>query len=215
MSNMDMLYFESVSAPELTDALSKWQYASSDIGLLALLPEADKESVPLLQSLCTQHGIALVGGIFPSLIQNGRFLTQGVWLLPLETMPYVALHDNLQVGTEGAEKAAAAIAAGVRNHFNDAQHATLFMLFDALVPNISTLLDALYLQLANRVRYVGANAGSETFQPMPCLFDNTRIIQNGALVMLLEPHHGAILEHGYRVPSHTLTATSTEGNRIV
>jgi len=32
---------------------------------------------------------------------------------------------------------------------------------------------------------------------------------------LLNPHHGAILEHGYCVPPQTMTATSTEGNRIV
>jgi hypothetical protein len=50
---------------------------------------------------------------------------------------------------------------------------------------------------------------------MPCLFNDRRIIQNGALVMLLNPHHGAILEHGYYVPPQTMTATSTEGNRIV
>jgi transketolase N-terminal domain/subunit len=78
-----------------------------------------------------------------------------------------------------------------------------------------SILDALYLRLANRVHYMGANAGSETFQPMPCLFDNDRVIQHGVLTILLEPHRGAILEHGYEVPGQMITATSTEGNRIL
>jgi len=211
-----MLYFASIGSDELADALNKWQRSSSCAGLLALLPEAEKDSVPLLQSLCAQHEIALAGGVFPALVKDGQFINKGVWLLHLDTMPYVALHENLQHDAEGAAQAAQEIAAGLRGHLNGPQQsATLFMLVDALVPNISTLLDELYLQLANRVHYAGANAGSETFQPMPCLFDGKRIIQNGALVMLLNPHHGSILEHGYCVPPQTMTATSTEGNRIV
>jgi hypothetical protein len=216
MSNSNMLYFVSVSSDELANALSEWRRASPSAGALALLPETEKDAVPQLQSLCAQHGMALAGGIFPTLIKDGQFVSQGVWLLLLDPMPYVALHENLQPGTEGAAQAAREIAAGVRKQLDGSrQPATLFMLFDALVPNISTLLDELYLQLANRVHYAGANAGSESFQPMPCLFDDRRIIQNGVLVMLLSPHHGAILEHGYYVPPQTMTATSTEGNRIV
>jgi len=216
MNNMNMLYFTSVSSNELATALIEWRKASPGVGVLALLPEAGKDSVPLLQSLCEQHGVALAGGIFPALIKNGEFVNQGVWLLPLATMPYVALHENLQAGAEGAAQVALEIAGDLRTYLNGVQvPATLFMLFDSLVPNISTILDELYLQLANRVHYAGANAGSETFQPMPCLFDGKRSIQNGVLVMLLNPHHGAILEHGYCVPPQTMTATSTEGNRIV
>jgi hypothetical protein len=129
-------------------------------------------------------------------------------------MPYTALYENLPADAEGVERAVAGIVAGIRAQIDDTPDATLFMLFDAMVPNISTLLDSLYLQLANRVHYAGANAGSETFRPMPCLFDGERVIQHGVLVMLLKPHKGAILEHGYSAPAHTVYATSTEGNRI-
>jgi hypothetical protein len=61
---------------------------------------------------------------------------------------------------------------------------------------------------------MGANAGSETFKPMPCLFDGERLIQDGVLALLLEPHHGAVLDHGYAAPARMRMATSTEGNRI-
>jgi len=39
-------------------------------------------------------------------------------------------------------------------------------------------------------------------------------VQNGMLLMLLKHHYGAILEHGYHAPDHTVYATATEGNRI-
>ena len=142
--------------------------------------------------------VTLAGAVFPALIESGEFRTQGLWLLRFDTMPYVALHENLPHDAAGAARVAEQIGSQIRAQIKDDTQVTLFLLFDALVPNISTLLDELYLQLANRVHYVGANAGSETFQPMPCLFDNARTIQNGVLLMLLQPHLGAMLAHGYR-----------------
>lgn len=216
MNQPYMHYFSSIDATELGHALDAWKAANPSVGILALLPEARLDAVSVLQTVCRQRQIPLAGGVFPELIANSGFTREGVWLLRFDEMPYVALHEDLEAGRAGAIRASVEIVAGLRPQLNgSSQPATLFMLFDALVPNIATLLDEVYLQLANRVHYAGANAGSETFQPMPCLFDNDRLIQNGVLVMLLSPHHGAILEHGYCVPPKNITATTTEGNRIV
>jgi hypothetical protein len=130
-------------------------------------------------------------------------------------MPYTALYADLPRDPEKSPAVLDAIAADIKQRLGDTRDTTLFLLFDAMVPNITTLLDGLYLRFANRVHYMGANAGSESFQPMPCLFDGSRIIQNGVLALLLQPHRGAVLEHGYAAPQQMLTATSTEGNRIL
>jgi hypothetical protein len=129
-------------------------------------------------------------------------------------MPHFALYDNLPVEAAEAGRAAERIANDICAQIDHISDITLFMLFDAMVPNIGSLLDNIYLHLANRVHYAGANAGSETFQPMPCLFDSERTVQNGVLLMLLTQHKGAILEHGYHTNPHTSYATSTNGNCI-
>lgn len=214
MSLPTMHFFPGFDDPTVETVLDSWKTACPAMGVLALLPEAAQADVGKLQALCGQRKIPLVGGIFPALIESGEFRTQGLWLLRLDTMPFVALHENLPHDAAGAAQAAERIGSQIRAQINDNSQVTLVLLFDALVPNISTLLDELYLQLANRVHYVGANAGSETFKPMPCLFDNERIIQNGVLLMLLHPHLGAMLAHGYLAPPEMISATSTEGNRI-
>jgi hypothetical protein len=214
MSLPTMHFFPGFDDPTVETVLDSWKTTCPAMGVLALLPEAAQAGVGKLQSICGQRKIPLVGGIFPALIESGEFRTQGLWLLRLDTMPFVALYENLPHDAAGAAQAAERIGSQIRAQINDNSQVTLFLLFDALVPNISTLLDELYLQLANRVHYVGANAGSETFKPMPCLFDNERIIQNGVLVMLLHPHLGAMLAHGYLAPPEMISATSTEGNRI-
>lgn len=214
MALAGMRYFAALDEGAIGRVLAAWQAEYPRMGVLALLPEAERDAVAGLQALCARHKVPLVGAVFPALIEGEAFRTHGVWLLRFPTMPHVALHANLPRDAEGAARAAGEIAADVRARLGDAQEATLFLLFDAMVPNIATLLDELYLGLANRVHYMGVNAGSETFKPMPCLFDGERLIQNGVLVLLLEPHRGAILEHGYAAPARMRMATSTEGNRI-
>ncbi|HUW49400.1 MAG TPA: FIST C-terminal domain-containing protein [Sulfuricella sp.] len=214
MNSTSIHYFPSLDDEVIETLLDSWKTTYPLMGVFALLPEAEQGEVEWLQSVCARRKVALVGAVFPALVENGEFRTQGLWLLRFDSMPYVALHENLPHDAVGAARVAEQIGIQIRAQINDDQQVTLFLLFDALVPNISTLLDELYLQLANRVHYVGANAGSETFQPMPCLFDNARTIQNGVLLMLLQPHLGAILAHGYCAPPKMISATSTEGNRI-
>jgi len=209
-----MCHLPTVDAAAVDQALSNWQTLYPQMGVCALLPEAEKDKVAVLQKVCAQRGFPLVGAIFPELVADGKFSKNGVWLLCFEEMPYFALHENLPPDQADAERTISEIAAKIREHLDDTRDITLFMLFDAMVPNVGSLLDSLYLHLANRVNYAGGNAGSETFQPMPCLFDGQRIVQNGMLLMLLKHHHGAILEHGYLAPEHTVYATATDGNRI-
>lgn len=209
-----MRYLAKVEESALDQTLSEWQARFPRMGVCAFLPEAQKEAVAVLQSVCTKKNIPLVGGIFPALVMQGQFHTQGVWLLRFDVMPFFALHANLPTDTDGTEQKSKEIAEQIVAQLNGQGEATLFMLFDAMVPNIGSMLDDTYLQLANRVHYAGANAGSETFQSMPCLFDGKRLVSNGLLLVLLPDHKGAILEHGYHAPRHIVYATSTAGNRI-
>ncbi|MEN6584450.1 MAG: FIST C-terminal domain-containing protein [Sulfuricella sp.] len=211
MPSASMHYLENVGEKALREVLNAWRASKPKTGVFAMLPEAERAQIPLLQKVCAEEGVPLVGAVFPALVQNGEFRSCGLWLLRFDEMPRFALLGGLK--DPGAD-AAASIAAAVSPHLGVERDTLLFMVFDSMIPNISTILDGLYLLLADRVRYAGVNAGSETFQPMPCLFDATRIIGDGVLLLVLEHHAGAVLEHGYKAPEHLITATSTEGNRI-
>ncbi|MFA6015328.1 MAG: FIST C-terminal domain-containing protein [Gallionellaceae bacterium] len=215
MSQVNLMkYFPQIQEVAIDEQLLDWQAQFPCMGVCVLLPEANKAAVAELQAICIKRNIALVGGIFPALLKEGEFLSAGVWLLCFTEMPYYALYENLPTATQEVDQITRRIATELREQIDDTPDVTLFMLFDAMVPNIASILDQLYLYLANRVHYAGANAGSETFQRMPCLFDRTRIVENGMLLLLLKAHRGAILEHGYVAPQHSVYASSTEGNRI-
>lgn len=210
-----MIYLPELCHDAVDTVLAGWLARYPSMGVMALVPEAEQESVHILQDVCTERGIKLVGGIFPALIESGSFVSRGVWLARMDQMDYTALYPELPQENDALKTTLDGLITDLVPHLNHSDDVSLFMLFDAMVPNIGTILDELYLSLADRVHYMGVNAGSETFQPMPCLFDETQLVQNGVLLMLLKSHQGAILDHGYEVPEQMITATSTEGNRIM
>lgn len=204
-------YCPDLDQATMLDALLNWREETSSTGVLALLPESEKNKVPQLQAMCRTSGLDLVGALFPAIIEGARFHSQGALLLPFAEMPDSALLPNLP---SDANAAAAQIADAIEPLLSDAGN-TLFLIFDAMLPNIASILDALYLLLADRVAYAGVNAGSETFQPMSCLFDDSRLVADGVLCLLLPGNQGAAIDHGYLAPKEIITATSTAGNRIL
>jgi len=197
----------------ITAVLTGWRQAFPGCGVLALVAESERDRVAVLQEVAGELEVPLVGAIFPALIKDGELVKTGAWLLRLATMPSYFLVDDLAADEAGKmAELAACVARAV-----DAPEAgapTLFMLFDAMVPNIGSLLNDLYLRLADSVAYAGVNAGSETFQPMPCLFDGRRVVQGGVLALLLSGEGRPVLHHGYPVPLQVMTATSAAGNCI-
>lgn len=194
-------------------ALDTWRAAHPGLAVHALVPEAELAAVPTLQEACRARGVPLVGAVFPRLVTRGGFVDRGAWLLRLDEAPPARLVD--------ASGGATATVAGVRSFVehelggdDDDAPPTLFLLFDARVPHVASVVDGLYLALSDRVAYAGVNAGSETFGPMPCLFDAERLVGDGVWCLLLRGRHPLVAVHGYAAPSATVTATATAANGI-
>lgn len=211
-----MRLLESLQEPELADVLGAWRSERPRMGVLALVAEADREAaVPALQAACARLEVPLCGAVFPALLDRDVFVRRGLLLLRFDEMPPFALYAPLGPSHPAVPATVERLAGDLAARLDQPGEQALFLVFDATVVNIATLLDELYLRLADRVRYMGVNAGSETFRPMPCLFDNTRLVQDGVLAVLLPDHPGAVVEHGFRAPERMISATSTDGNRII
>ncbi|MDD5295738.1 MAG: FIST C-terminal domain-containing protein [Rhodocyclaceae bacterium] len=209
---MDAFAYAEILDPEsLGQILSGWRREYPVCGVFALLPEAESRNLGVLQEACRAAGVPLAGAIFPELLGDSGFLRQGVWLLRLNEMPAFGI---VSLAGLPVAQAGDAIAAAVSPHLGP-ECRTLFMVFDAMVPVIGSVLDGLYLNLADRVGYAGVNAGSETFLPMPCLFDGERLVGDGVLWLFLPDGRGGALEHGYSAPERMMMASSTDGNRII
>lgn len=211
---MVMTVVEEATPQRFASVLAEWRGGGADFHVLALLPEGEKGKVGALQAACREAGVALGGALFPQLIRGGELLDAGAVLLRVTGAPPPLLVTGVSA-PQAVERLCAEAVAYVENHSGEAGEASLFCVFDALVPNIGTHLDAWYLKLADRVRYFGANAGNERFVAEPCVFDGERFVADAVLLQLLPGHPGACLEHGYAVPAQATMATSATGNSIV
>lgn len=212
----DILRLPADNQETIATVLHSWKAKYPKMGVLLLLPENEKSSLSPIQSLFRELDIPLAGAIFPALIEDGHFHSGGALFICFNEMPPFMLFPELNKQGEELEAACQDIENRLTPHIENAPDDTsLFMIFDAMVPNIAQVLENLYMGLADRVHYMGINAGSETFEPLPCLFDQEQVIGDGMLALLLSEHDGAILEHGYQVPERMVAATSTEGNRII
>lgn len=208
--DMKSRFYEKIDSAEIMDQLRNWRRTNPEMGVMALLSESESSNVGLLQQICRELSIPLIGALFPSLIIGSQFHDRGILLFLFDKMPPYLLQDGL-----GSDGSVDRLVEGISSRLSDDETTTLFLIFDAMVPNIATMLEQIYLGLADRVHYMGVNAGSETFQPIPCLFDTEKFIQNGVLALVLKKHEGAVLEHGYQAPSEMIAATATEGNRVI
>lgn len=208
-------FFSTIEPTRLGHMLASWKHRFVAPGALALVAETSRDLVPDLQKGFMETGVPLVGAIFPELLLGGEFQREGVILLRLDNMPrYCLISEIPQDEVEANDRIDALVEQLYGTSGNIDQDSTLFMIFDGMLPNIATLLDKTYLALADQVHYVGVNAGSETFQPMPCLFDQQHLVGNGVLAMALTDQPCARLDHGYQACEHSLMATATEGNKI-
>lgn len=211
---LPMFIDQSLLSPDLADlpaTLQAWRQRWPASGVLALVPEALAARVPDLQQGFVAQSCPLLGAVFPQLLSEHGFVDDRIALLCFERMPASVLQAPLDpAGVQAWHEAVGAM----QPVSPGAAPPLLFSIFDAQVTQVGALMDGLYEALTTPLRFAGVNAGSETFQPMPCLFDAQRLVQGGVISWLAPAGVDAIARHGYPVSRGLLTATSGHGNRI-
>lgn len=206
-------YLDAVEPGALRSVLESWRATYPRCAVLALLPETAAADVATLQAACRAAGVPLLGGLFPRLIHDGSFRNSGAWLLRLDEAPRHGLVDGFQDGAAVAAARRLVASISPRPPARDAPD-TLFLLCDATTPDLDGILEQLHQELGTSVRYLGVLAGSESFRPMPCLFDGQRLVGGGALWLLLPARQRTLLVHDYSAPEGVGVATSASGNQI-
>lgn len=209
---MQHAYLPSLDSEALPRLLAHWHAQSPGAACLALLPEAEQARLPVLQAAARGCGIPLLGGIFPAVINAQGLQPEGVVLVLLDPAPRYWLQEGLDQPDAAAR--IAELSAALEAALPAPAEAQLFLICDAMLPDLGTHLTRLHQHLGQRFNYAGVSAGSESFTAMACLFDDTRCLSGGCLAILLPADTPVAVRHAYPVSSSRCRATSTTGNRI-
>ncbi|MDH2436203.1 FIST N-terminal domain-containing protein [Pokkaliibacter sp. MBI-7] len=207
------VYCPSLVPDTLTPCLLNCQQRHPGQTLLLLVPDHERTHVAELQALCRELGMDCVGAIFPMLVKDAAFIDSGCWLIPL---PSGTRWQLTTFNTDQPVQIAAQLIDALQPALEHSSPIppTLMLLFDGLIPCIASVLDHLFQHFADSVRYLGANAGSETFLPLPCLFDSSQFVRDAVLCLVLPQPLDYALRHDYCVPERVMTATSSRGNKV-
>ncbi|NQZ78158.1 MAG: FIST C-terminal domain-containing protein [Ekhidna sp.] len=171
---------------------------------LLLIAENSEIDIDVIIDYANEQGIKLAGGIFPMVINDSNHYDQGCIIKHIE-------------GNEGAH-----ILQGIGKgqldfelpELKDEDKSCLVFL-DGLMVNIPRFLERLYEQYWNKIDYIGAGCGSLSLKQTPCIFDNTGIYQDSALVLLTSKEMSLGVKHGWQKIAGPFVANKTDGNKIL
>lgn len=210
---MTPCHFPEINLPSITAWLAGIKQGAAGPLVFALLPEGEKTQVAALQALFNDSEVTLLGAIFPALVTEDGFATSGITFLCFQQAPEHFLTEGLTTNSfDAAQKIAESLKPGPANSPSATKQ--LFLVFDSMLSNTGSILANLFDRLDQRLNFAGVNAGSETFQPMPCLFDNHRLLSNGVIGIFIDRETQIAVQHGYPVSKQLMRASSTQGNRI-
>lgn len=176
--------------PEVTNLLLFGE--KTDLNIQEVIDEANKE------------GYKVAGGIFPMVINENQHHEAGCIIKHINSD-----HDPYIIKEIGKGKLDFELP-----KLEEGDHSCLVLL-DGLMLNISRFLERLYEQYWNRVDYVGAGCGSLSLQQTPCVFDNSGIYQDAALIVLSSGQMKLGVKHGWQKIAGPFVANKTDGNRVL
>ncbi|MBC6410263.1 MAG: FIST C-terminal domain-containing protein [Ekhidna sp.] len=186
------------------------QYISSihshlkpDVTNLLLFAEKTSVDIQGIIDQANQNGFRVAGGIFPMVINEGEHHEAGC------VVKYIDGDHNPHI-VEGVGKGKLDFKLPPLKE-NDR---SCLVFLDGLMINITRFLERLYEQYWNRVDYVGAGCGSLSLQQTPCVFDNTGIYQDAALIVLSTEEIQLGVKHGWQKIAGPFVANKTEGNKV-
>ncbi len=209
----DCVFIANPCERTISREVNNWRLQKSNLPMLTLVAEQDKDALPLLQKACAENEIVLYGAMFPGLIENGRIVKQGMCLLPLPAETKGYLSEPLD-GGHAVKLLVAWLNELEKADGQKEERKTLFLIFDAMEPNVATILEQMYGEVGDRYVYAGVNAGSRTLTPQPCLLENDHFKGSRVLALLLPISDGGMLEHGYCELDENILAAASDGNLI-
>ncbi len=191
------MYLANQSVSQLVNQLKP------DVINLLLFAEKTEVEIQEVIDWANRNGVKIAGGIFPMVINEQNHHESGCILKAVR-----GNHDPVIVQGVGGGNLDFELP-----ELQDGDKSCLVFL-DGLMVNIARFLERLYEQYWNKVDYVGAGCGSLSLKQTPCVFDNSGVYQDAALVILSSGEMKLGVKHGWQKIAGPFVANKTDGNKV-
>ncbi len=190
------------------DMLAKVVANNQVKGVLILACDANGFTPTELDEALQNAPVPLFGAIFPEIIAGQEKLSRGTIIAGLPLAP------NVQIIPQLSDMAAEYDDIIDEKIPDIGSTKTMFVLVDGLSKRISALIDSLFNVFGLEFNYIGGGAGSLSFKQKPCLFSNRGLLQDSALLAMVDVNSGIGVSHGWSSISGPFKVTEVDRNII-
>ncbi len=203
-------YLDTTGSAKTLQQLLEVAQAQPDVkGLLVLAADANGFVPERLDPLLQAVRLPVFGGVFPAIIYQGRHYTTGSVIVGLPVAPRMTTIHALSRATPAELEAAMAALDDV----NDT-HGTAFCWADGFSQQLTLLLQAFHSQVGLKYKVIGGGAGSLDLHPKPCIITNAGLLEDAAVLAVVDLPSGVAARHGWVKLSGPYHVTQSTGNVI-
>jgi len=179
----------------------------ADEAILLLFAEDDVPDIPLLIQLLNAENISFFGGVFPGLLYGNQHIKKGCIVKKIKSrmQPFLVT----QIASQQL------IGLPERSNIQIPEHSAAIVLFDGLAPNLNDFLGKLNNAFGGNCDFIGGGAGSLTLQKTRCIFSSEGLVDDAAVVCVLNKKVRLGFRHGWEHLAGPLVATQTKKNILV
>lgn len=177
-------------------------------GILILSCDQNGLDSAEINSLLTTVDKPLLGGIFPSIIYDKNVWDKGNIVIGLTQELQVHTIEQLSNNELDYEDILDEKIPQLGNG------KTMMVFVDGFAKRISAFIDSLFSVFGLDINYVGGGAGSLSMEQKPCLFTNQGLVEDCAVIGLLNAHSGVGVSHGWTILNGPYRVTESEQNTI-
>ncbi len=178
-------------------------------GILILACDANDFIPETVDTILKDIPVPIFGGVFPELIHGRKKLTRGTIVAGLSTHPNVQIVSHLSDPSIDYDKIIS------RKFPESSKNQTMFVLVDGFSQRISALIDSLFNFFGLEVNYIGGGTGSLSFKQKPCLFTNDGLVQDSAILAMVDKASGIGVSHGWYSVCGPFKVTEVDRNVIL
>jgi len=202
---MEVAYSATVGA-ELRANLASMANVDTIEGILLLAAPDPELRSAAFESALQELPVAVVGGIFPKLLYEGRNKETGAVIVGLPSEPVVTTIPDLS-GSETAFREQLDPDLPARGY------ETAFVFVDTYATAIEAFIEALFRTYSIELTFVGGGAGTLEAQ-RPCLFTDEGVIEDAAVVATIPEPMEIGVNHGWQTIAGPFRVTDAEGSTL-
>jgi len=177
-------------------------------GLIIFTCDKNDYDSDRLNDLLKNIPVPIFGGIFPGIVYEKERLIKGAIVIGLQQKPNIHIIPHLSDVNEDYVKL-------INGKIPESgKNKTMFIFVDSLSKRIGSLIDSVIDVFGLDYNYIGGGAGTGTSEKKPCLITNYGLIQDSAIIALVDVHSGIGISRGWKTVGGPYKVTDSDQNMV-